>query len=72
MAQTGKWSDGDTNATREITVTDDIELEAIFEVIAYTITIESANQEHGTVTIEVVGNQGMRLLLVYQMMVMST
>ena len=58
MAQTGKWSDGDTNATREITVTDDIELEAIFEVIAYTITIESANQEHGIVTIEVVGNQG--------------
>ena len=54
----GKWSDGDTSATREITVTDDIELEAIFEVIAYTITIESANQEHGTVTIELVGNQG--------------
>ena len=53
-----QWSDGDTNATREITVTDDIELEAIFEVITYTITIESANQEHGTVTIEVVGNQG--------------
>ncbi len=53
-----QWSDGNTNATREITVTDDIELEAIFEVITYTITIESANQEHGTVTIEVVGNQG--------------
>lgn len=53
-----QWSDGDTNATREITITDDIELEAIFEVITYTITIESANQEHGTVTIEVVGNQG--------------
>ena len=50
-----QWSDGDTNATREITITDDIELEAIFEVITYTITIESANQEHGTVTIEVVG-----------------
>lgn len=53
-----QWSDGNTNATREITITDDIELEAIFEVITYTITIESANQEHGTVTIEVVGNQG--------------
>lgn len=53
-----QWSDGDMNATREITITDDIELEAIFEVITYTITIESANQEHGTVTIEVVGNQG--------------
>lgn len=53
-----QWSDGDTNATREITITDDIELEAIFEVITYTITIESANQEHGTVTIEVVGTQG--------------
>lgn len=53
-----QWSDGDTNATREITITDDIELEAIFEVITYTITIESANQEHGTVTIEVVGAQG--------------
>ena len=48
VAQTGKWSDGDTNATREITVTDDIELEAIFEVIAYTITIESANSKRLT------------------------
>jgi hypothetical protein len=36
---------------------DDIELEAIFEVITYTITIESTNQEHGTVMIEVVGTQ---------------
>ena len=52
-----QWSDGDTNATREITITDDIELEAIFEVITYTITVESTNQEHGTVTIEVVGTQ---------------
>lgn len=52
-----QWSDGDTNATREITITDDIELEAIFEVITYTITIESANQDYGTVTIEVVGTQ---------------
>lgn len=51
-----QWSDGNTNATREITITDDIELEAIFEVITYTITIESANQEQGTVTIEVVGS----------------
>lgn len=51
-----QWSDGDTNATREITITGNIELEAIFEVITYTITIESANQEHGTVTIEVVGS----------------
>ena len=49
-----QWSDGDTNATREITITDDIELEAIFEVITYTIIIESANQDYGTVTIEVV------------------
>lgn len=53
-----QWSDGNMNATREITITDDIELEAIFEVITYTITIESTNQEHGTVTIEVVGTQG--------------
>ena len=49
-----QWSDGDTNATREITITDDIKLEAIFEVITYTIIIESANQDYGTVTIEVV------------------
>lgn len=53
-----QWSDGNMNATREITITDDIELEAIFEIITYTITIESTNQEHGTVTIEVVGTQG--------------
>ena len=52
-----QWSDGNTNVTREITITDNIELEAIFEVITYTITIESANQEQGTVTIEVVGTQ---------------
>jgi hypothetical protein len=50
-----QWSDGNMNATREITITNDIELEAIFEVITYTITVETTNQEHGTVTIEVVG-----------------
>ena len=52
-----QWSDGNTTATREITITDNIELEAIFEVITYTITVESTNQEHGTVMIEVVGTQ---------------
>ena len=52
-----QWSDGNTIATREITITDNIELEAIFEVITYTITVESTNQEHGTVMIEVVGTQ---------------
>ncbi|MGN0236065.1 MAG: C10 family peptidase [Paludibacteraceae bacterium] len=38
------WSDGDTAATREITVTDDITLEATFRRIpSYTVTIYAAN-----------------------------
>ncbi|MDY2943047.1 MAG: C10 family peptidase [Paludibacteraceae bacterium] len=39
-----KWSDGDTAATREITVTEDISLEATFQRIpSYTVTIYTAN-----------------------------
>lgn len=47
-----KWSDGDTNATRKITVTGDATYIAEFEHITYTITVESADETMGTVTIE--------------------
>ena len=47
-----KWSDGDTNATRKITVTGDATYTAEFEHITYTITVESADETMGTVTIE--------------------
>lgn len=47
-----KWSDGDTNATRKITVTGDATYTAEFEHITYTITVDSADETMGTVTIE--------------------
>lgn len=47
-----KWSDGDTNATRTITVTGNATYIAEFEHITYTITVDSADETMGTVTIE--------------------
>lgn len=47
-----KWSDGDTNATRKITVTGNATYIAEFEHITYTITVDSADETMGTVTIE--------------------
>ena len=35
----GRWSDGDTNATRTFTVTEDVTLSATFEAIDYTLTV---------------------------------
>ena len=45
------WSDGDTNPTRTIVVTADVELTAIFEVDTYTIKVESADTTQGSVSI---------------------
>ncbi len=46
-----KWSDGETNATRKITVQSDMELTAIFqEIPKYTITALSSDENLGTVT----------------------
>lgn len=45
-----RWDDGDTNATRTITVTADASYTAIFEMGAlYTITVESLNPTMGSV-----------------------
>ena len=46
-----QWSDGDTNATRTIVVTGNIELTAIFEIDTYTIKVESADETQGTVSV---------------------
>ncbi len=46
-----KWSDGETNTTRKITVQSDMELTAIFqEIPKYTITALSSDENLGTVT----------------------
>lgn len=45
-----KWSDGDTNATRTVTVTGDITYTAIFQKIVYKLTINLNDAEHATVT----------------------
>ena len=42
-----KWSDGNTNATREVTVTADATYTAIFAIDQFTITVKA---EHGKVT----------------------
>ena len=46
-----QWSDGDTNASRTIVVTDDITLTAIFEINTYVIRVESADETQGTVSV---------------------
>ena len=45
------WSDGDNNAQRTIIVKGNITLEAIFEVDTYTIWVESADENQGTVSV---------------------
>ena len=45
------WSDGDTNAQRTIIVKGNITLEATFEVDTYTIWVESADENQGTVSV---------------------
>ena len=48
-----QWNDGDTNATRNITITGDITYTATFSVIKYTITATSDDDSQGTVTVTI-------------------
>jgi len=43
-----QWNDGDTSATREITVTGNATYTATFKKIQYTITVESDDEDQGT------------------------
>lgn len=45
-----QWSDGNTDAYRLITVTQDISYTAIFTDAVYTLTVQSINTDYGTVT----------------------
>ena len=45
-----QWSDGNTNAYRSITVTQDISYMAIFTEPYYTVTVQSNNNQYGTAT----------------------
>ena len=47
-----QWSDGDTNATREVTVTGNATYTATFRQIQYTITVQSDNDTQGSVSIK--------------------
>ena len=62
-----KWSDGVTEATRTITITDNITLSAEFAINVYTVTLTTENgivtgageYEHGTeVTLTAIANEG--------------
>ena len=44
------WSDGETSASREVTVEGNATFTANFKKKTYTITIESANEAQGTVS----------------------
>lgn len=46
-----QWNDGNTNATRTITVSGNATYTATFEKISYTVTANSANTTQGTVTV---------------------
>lgn len=46
-----RWNDGDTNATRSVTVTGNATYTAIFSKIAYTITVLSDDDTQGSATI---------------------
>ena len=46
-----RWNDGDTNATRSVTVTGAATYTAIFEKVKYTITVQSDNDAQGSATI---------------------
>ena len=49
-----KWSDGNTDNPRTVTVNSDKTYTAIFQANQHTITVESADETQGTVTIELV------------------
>ncbi len=46
-----QWSDGDTRATREVTVTGNTTYTAVFEKIQYTVTVQSDNDAQGSVNV---------------------
>lgn len=48
-----KWSDGDTNATRTITVSGNTTYTAIFKKVQYTVTVNADDASHGTVSVTV-------------------
>lgn len=47
-----KWSNGETSAEYTFTVTDDVDLTATFDIKKFKITVDSADETMGTVTIE--------------------
>lgn len=47
-----KWSNGETSAEYTFTVTDDVDLTATFDIKKFTITVDSADNTMGTVTVE--------------------
>ena len=61
-----QWSDGDTNATRTIIVTEDAAYTAIFEQdppATYTVTVQSNNPEWGCVTGSGIYNEGSQVTI---------
>lgn len=46
-----RWNDGNTDATRSVIVSGDATYTAIFEKITYTITVQSADEAQGSVSV---------------------
>lgn len=46
-----QWNDGDTHATRDVTITGNATYTAIFRKVQYTITVQSDNDSQGSVSI---------------------
>ena len=47
-----KWSNGETSAEYTFTVTGNVDLTATFDIKKFTITVDSADNTMGTVTVE--------------------
>lgn len=48
-----RWSDGDENPTRTVTVTAAADYEALFEIIKYNVVVTAEQQGQGTVSVTV-------------------
>ena len=48
-----RWSDGDENATRTVTVTSAANYEALFEIIKYNVVVTAEQQSQGSVSVTV-------------------
>ena len=46
-----QWSDGNTSASREIVISEDLQLEAVFEKTTFSVNIVSNSNDKGTVTV---------------------